>query len=105
LFINLTYSVSESLLLTTNPELCTHTQPFYSSLDFVRNNPGELVPDGTFCHLLDFLVHNEDTTGRCTNNPGGLSPIQTNWCPTIFMPDVLPGTTLQFILSWDRAMQ
>jgi len=25
-----------------------HTQPFYSSLDFVRDNPGELVPEGTF---------------------------------------------------------
>jgi len=35
---------------------CTHTQPFYSSLDFVLGNPGELVKEGTFCHLLDFLV-------------------------------------------------
>jgi len=25
----------------------------YSSLDFVRDNPGELIPEGTFCHLLD----------------------------------------------------
>jgi len=31
-----------------------HTQPFYSSLHFVQDNPGELVPEGTFCHLLDF---------------------------------------------------
>jgi len=23
----------------------THTQPFYSSLDFVRDSPGELVPE------------------------------------------------------------
>ena len=42
----------------------THTQPFYSSLDFVRDNPGELVPEGTFHHLLDFLVQNEDNTGN-----------------------------------------
>ena len=41
----------------------THTHTFYSSLDFVRDNPGELVPKGTFCHLLDFLVQNEDNTG------------------------------------------
>jgi len=34
----------------------THTQPFYSSLDFVQDNPGEVVPEGTFCRLLDFLV-------------------------------------------------
>jgi len=40
-----------------------HTQPFYSSLDFVRDNPGELLPEGTFRHLLDFLVQNEDNTG------------------------------------------
>ena len=54
----------------------THTQPFYSSLDFARNNPGELVPEGTFRRLLDFLAQNEDTrnTGRHTNNPDGLPP-------------------------------
>jgi len=35
----------------------THnTLPFYGSLDFVRDNPGELVPEDTFCHLLDFLA-------------------------------------------------
>jgi len=28
----------------------THTQPFYGSPDFVRDNPGELVPDETFTH-------------------------------------------------------
>jgi len=30
----------------------THTQPFYSSLDFVRDNPSELVASTSF-HLLD----------------------------------------------------
>jgi len=30
-----------------------HTQPFNRSLVFVQENPGELVPEGTFCHLLD----------------------------------------------------
>jgi len=52
----------------------THTQPFYSSLDFVRDNPGELVTEGTFRHLLDILVQNEDNMGRHTNNPDGLPP-------------------------------
>ena len=28
----------------------THTQPFYGCLDFVRDNPGELVPEDTFTH-------------------------------------------------------
>jgi len=28
----------------------THTQPFYSSLDPVQDNPGEPVPEETFTH-------------------------------------------------------
>jgi len=68
------------------------TQPFYSSLEFVR----ELLR-----HLLDFLVQNEDNTGRHTNSPDGLLPHPARLTgapipaiPTIFMPDALPGTTL-----------
>jgi len=30
--------------------LYTHTQPFYGSLDFVRDNPGEPVPEETFIY-------------------------------------------------------
>jgi len=62
----------------------TTLQPFYSSLDYVRHNPGEPIPQGTFCQILDFLVQNEDNTGRCTNNPDGLPP--TNWCPNLYHP-------------------
>ena len=29
----------------------THTQPFYGSLDFVQDSPGEMVPEETFTHL------------------------------------------------------
>jgi len=46
----------------------THTQPFYGSLDFDWNNPGEPIPEITFRTLLDFLVQNEGNTGRCTNS-------------------------------------
>ena len=49
-------------------------QPFYGSLDFVQDNLGEPVTEDTFRHLLDFLVQNEDNTGRCTNNPDRLPP-------------------------------
>jgi len=28
----------------------THTQPFYGSMDFFRDNPGEPVPEETFTH-------------------------------------------------------
>jgi len=29
----------------------THTQPFYGSVEFVQNNPGEPVPEETFTHI------------------------------------------------------
>ena len=29
---------------------CTYTQPFYGSVEFVRDNPGEPVPEETFTH-------------------------------------------------------
>ena len=48
-------------------------QPFFGSLDLVRDNPSEPVPEGTFRRLLDFLVQNEDSKGRCTNNPDGVA--------------------------------
>jgi len=28
----------------------THTQPFYGSVEFFRENPGEPVPEETFTH-------------------------------------------------------
>jgi len=74
----------------------TTLQPFYGSLDYVRDNLDEPLPEGTFCHLLDFLVQNEDNTGRCTNNLEfwmDCHPIQTNWCPHLYHPH-LPDTTL-----------
>jgi len=46
----------------------------FIALDFVWDNLGEPVPEGTFCHILDFRVQNEDNTGRCTSSPDGLSP-------------------------------
>jgi len=45
-----------------------------TEMRMVRDNPGELVPEGTFCRLLNFLMQNEDNTGRHTNNPDGLPP-------------------------------
>jgi len=41
-----------------------HTQPFYCSMDFVQDNPGELVPEETFTHshlswssIVPYLLH------------------------------------------------
>jgi len=30
----------------------THTHPFYGSMDVVRDNPGDPVPEETFTHSL-----------------------------------------------------
>ena len=46
-------------------QLHTHsTQPFYGSMDFVWDNPGELVPEETFTHsyllwssIVPYLLH------------------------------------------------
>jgi len=54
------YAIAMGQIINTH----THTQPFYRSLDFVWDTPGELVPEGTFCHLLDILVQNEDNTRK-----------------------------------------
>ena len=42
------YSNQEAFLL--NEDTHTHTQPFYGSVEFVRDNPGEPVPEETFTH-------------------------------------------------------
>jgi len=34
----------------SNQPISTHTQPFYGSMDFVGDHPGEPVPDVTFTH-------------------------------------------------------
>ena len=46
-------SFSEKLLkiVATRSEIThTNTQPFYGSVEFVRENPGEPVPEETFTH-------------------------------------------------------
>ena len=79
----------------------TQIQPFLqlSGLDFVRDNWGELVTEGTFRHLLDFLVQNEDNRQthqqlRWIATPSRLIGTPISAIHTIFMPDALSGTTL-----------
>jgi len=51
----------------------THTQPFYGSMDFVCDNPGEPVPEETFTHshlswssIVPYQLHPSTTIhGRC----------------------------------------
>jgi len=81
----------------------THTQAFYGSLDFVQDNPGELVPEETFTqlHLLwssivPYLLHP-------SNMIHGILLVQST-CLTVFFHNlqVFFGTswpdTLHFIL-------
>ena len=94
------------LTCLTHTHTHIHTQPFYGSLDFVQDNPGEPIPESTFRHLLDFLEQNEDNTDRCTNNLEGLPPH-----PDYLVPQPLPSPPFlhrmpfltqpsQFILAW-----
>jgi len=46
----------------------THTEPFYGSMDSVRDNPGEPVPEETFTHshlswssIVPYLLHPSTT--------------------------------------------
>jgi len=71
----------------------TYTQLFYSSLDFVWDNPGELIPEGTFRHLLDFHRQVQQQSGW-TATPTRLTGAPISAILTIFTPDALPGTTL-----------
>jgi len=86
----------------------THTQPFYSSLGFVRDNPCELVPEGIFRHLLDFWCKMKITQADTPTIRMDCHPIQTNWCPHLCHPHHflrrMPSLTQpsRFILAWDR---
>ena len=95
--------------LSTHPKLLL--QPFYDSLDFVQDNPGEPVPEGTFHHLLDFLVQNEVTQADAPTIWMDCHPIHTNWYPHLYHPHHFyvgcPSWHMvtqpsQFILAWDR---
>jgi len=59
----------------------------------------KLVPEGPFCHLLDFLEQNEEN--RQTHQQSGWTVIPSRLIgapicaiPTIFTLDALPGRTL-----------
>ena len=68
----------------------THTQPFYCSMDFVRDNPGEPVPEETFTHshvswssIVPFLLHPSNTIH-------GILPVQST-CLAVFLHNLCPS--------------
>jgi len=83
----------------------THTQLFYGSLDFVRDNPGEPIPEETFTHshlswssIVLYLLHPSNTIH-------GVLPVQSMHL-TVFLHNLSPSFlrstcwtgTLHFIL-------
>jgi len=73
----------------------THTQPFYGSVDFVWDNPGEPVPEGTFYHLLDFLEQNADNTADTPRRYIHMIVNISNHLPSAKVAPVGLGTKLQ----------
>jgi len=68
----------------------THIQPFYGSVDFVRDNPGEPVPEETFTHshlswssIVPYLLHP-------SNMIHGILPVQFT-CLTVFFHNLSPS--------------
>jgi len=48
--LDINYWLSPIQSVSLVPDVHTHTQPFYGSMDFVWDNPGELVPQEIFTH-------------------------------------------------------
>jgi len=74
-----------------------HIQPFYGSLDFVRDNPGEPVPEKTLTHshsswssIIPYLLPPSITIH-------GIFPVQF-MCLTVFFYNLSP------IFLWRRIM-
>ena len=88
----------------THSHACTHhtrmhIQPFHSSLDFVRHNPGEPVPKETFTHshlswstIIPYLVPLSITIH-------GILPVQFT-CWQSFSTIVLPKFSFIYLLAW-----
>jgi len=66
----------------------THTQPFYSCLDFVRDNQGELVPYQKvhFTIFWIFWCKMKITQADAPTIRMDCHLIQTNWCPYLCHP-------------------
>jgi len=82
-----------------------HTQVFYGSLDFVQDNPGELVPEETFTHshlswssVVPYMLHPSNTIqGILSVQFTCLTVFFHNLCPSFLWSTSWSGT-LHFIL-------
>jgi len=72
-----------------------HTQPFYSCLDFVQDNPGDPVPAETFTHSPIMVINHPFSASSMYYDP---------WHPpcSIYVPDSLfPQSLSKF--SWSSS--
>jgi len=79
-----------------------NTQPFYGSLDFVRNNPGEPVPEETFIHshpswssiIPIYFLHLLWSMASSLFNP----------CALQSFPQSLSKFSLVYLLAWHPSL-
>jgi len=78
-----------------------HTQPFYGSLDYNWDNPGEPVPEETFTHshpswssIVPYLLHPFNTIQS-------ILPVQFT-CLTVFFHNLSPSSL--WSISWPGSL-
>jgi len=89
------------LCLSTSAHTHTHTQPFYGSVEFVRDNPGEPVSEETFTHshsswssiISICFLHLLRSMASSLFNPRAMQSFLHNLSPSFLWPG-----TLHFIL-------
>ena len=68
----------------------THTQPFYGSVDFVRDNLGEPVPEETFAHSHSSWSSTVPNLFHPSNTIHGILPLQFT-CLTVVFHNLSPS--------------
>jgi len=83
------------------PHTHTHTQPFHGSMDFVRDNPGETVPEETFSHSQLSCLSIVPYLLLPSNTIHGILLVQST-CLTVFFHNLC----LSFLwsTSWPRTL-
>ena len=88
----------------THTHTQTHTQPFYGTVEIVRDNPGEPVPEETFTHYTH-RGHQSSLSAFPSTTTHGILCIQSTYSAVFFhnlSPSFLWSTswpgTLHFIL-------
>ena len=68
----------------------THTQLFYGSVEFVRDNPGEPLPEETFTHSTLIVVINHPNLLSPSTMNHGILHIQST-CSAVFFHNLSPS--------------